>query len=292
MDRVTRAALEHAAARALGGGARVESVRPVSGGCIHSCFQITAGAVRVFVKLNAARYADAFAAEADGLEALRAAGMRAPAPLAHGESDGAAFLALEWLELKDRGDFSALGRALAGLHRGAGASFGWHRDNYIGSTPQANGESAHWVEFWRVRRLAPQLALAEAAGHGAALRAELQRLMEGLPELFRDYTPQPSLLHGDLWRGNVGFLTGSSPLVFDPAVYRGDREADLAMTELFGGFPPEFYAAYREAWPPDPGYATRKHLYNLYHLLNHLNLFGGGYLGQVRATLGLLLHAL
>jgi fructosamine-3-kinase len=292
VDRVTRAALERAAARALGGGARVESVQPVSGGCIHSCFRVTAGAAQIFVKLNAARYADAFAAEADGLEALRAAGMRAPAPLAHGEFDQAAFLALEWLELKDRGDFAALGRAVAELHRGAGTSFGWHRDNYIGSTPQANGESPHWIEFWRARRLAPQLALAEAAGHGAALRADLQRLMDGLPTLFRDHAPPRSLLHGDLWRGNAGFLADGSPVVFDPAVYRGDREADLAMTELFGGFPPQFYAAYHGAWPLDPGYATRKHLYNLYHLLNHLNLFGGGYLGQVRATLSLLLHAL
>ena len=292
MDRDTRAALQSAAERALGRGVRVDSAQAVSGGCIHSCFRLSAGAMRIFVKLNAARYADAFAAEADGLEALRAARMRAPEPLAHGTSDGRAFLALEWLELKDRGDFAALGRALAELHRSAGKRFGWHRDNYIGSTPQANAESADWIEFWRARRLAPQLALAEAQGHGAALRPHLQRLMDGLPGLFRDHAPQASRLHGDLWRGNAGFLAGGGPVVFDPAVYRGDREADLAMTELFGGFPPEFYAAYREAWPFDPGYAARKHLYNLYHLLNHLNLFGGGYLGQVRATLGLLLRAL
>jgi protein-ribulosamine 3-kinase len=110
--------------------------------------------------------------------------------------------------------------------------------------------------------------------------------------MFRGYAPRASLLHGDLWKGNADFLADGTPVVFDPAVYRGDREADIAMTELFGGFAASFYAAYNEAWPLDPGYRTRKHLYKLYHLLNHLNLFGGGYLGQVRATLGLLLDAL
>ncbi len=270
----------------------MDSAQAVTGGCIHACYRLTSGATQLFVKSNTARYADAFAAEADGLEALRAAGLRAPKPLAHGASGERAFLALEWLELRDHGDFAALGRALAELHRRIGTSFGWQRDNYIGATPQLNAVSNDWIEFWRTRRLAPQLAHAEAHGHGAALRNDLALLRERLPALFSNYAPQASLLHGDLWRGNAGFLPDGSPVVFDPAVYRGDREADLAMTELFGGFPPDFYAAYREAWPLDPGYATRKHLYNLYHLLNHLNLFGGGYLGQVRAVLGLLLRAL
>lgn len=292
MDRATRATLQSAAERALGHRAGMDSVQAVTGGCIHTCYRLTSGATQLFVKLNAARYADAFAAEAGGLEALRAAGVRAPEPLAHGASGERAFLALEWLELRDRGDFAALGRALAAQHRDTGLRFGWRHDNYIGATPQDNAELTDWIEFWRARRLAPQLALAEAHGHGAALRNDLALLMERLPALFGNYVPLASLLHGDLWRGNAGFLADGSPVVFDPAVYRGDREADLAMTELFGGFPPDFYAAYREAWPLDPGYATRKHLYNLYHLLNHLNLFGGGYLGQVRATLGLLLRAL
>ena len=292
MDRATRAALQSAAERALGHGASVDSAQAVTGGCIHACYSLTSGATQLFVKLNAVRYADAFAAEADGLGALRAAGLSAPRPLAHGASGERAFLALEWLELREGGDFAALGYALAELHRRTGASFGWQRDNYIGVTPQLNAVSNDWIEFWRARRLAPQLALAEAHGHGAALRNDLALLVERLPALFSNYVPQASLLHGDLWRGNAAFLADGSPVVFDPAVYRGDREADLAMTELFGGFPPDFYAAYREAWPLDPGYATRKHLYNLYHLLNHLNLFGGGYLEQVRATLGLLLRAL
>jgi protein-ribulosamine 3-kinase len=225
-----------------------------------------------FVKQRAAQHADAFAAEADGLEALRPH-VRVPGVLAHGVKDGKAFIALEPLDLKRGGEWAAMGRMLANLHRVHGERFGWHRDNYIGSSPQRNGWCDDWSEFWRERRLRPQL---ERAG----LRADLERLLEG-------HQPQPSLLHGDLWSGNVGF-TKEGPVLFDPAVYYGDREADVAMTELFGGFPREFYDAYDELLPLAAGYEKRKHLYNLYHLLNHLNLFGGGYLGQVKSTLRLL----
>jgi fructosamine-3-kinase len=288
---VKRAALEAAAAAALGRGVRLGSAAAVSGGCINDCYLVEAGAARVFVKLNAARFADAFAAEADGLSALRAAGMRAPEPLAHGTAAGHAYLALEALELGGREDFAALGRALAALHRSRDERFGWTRDNFIGASAQRNSLSGEWIEFWRERRLAPQLALALANGH-REIRQPVERICSGLPQLLEGHTPEPSLLHGDLWRGNVGFLAGGAPVVFDPALYRGDRETDLAMTELFGGFPRAFYAAYEEAWPLDDGYGRRKHLYNLYHLLNHLNLFGGGYLAQVRSTLGLLLRGL
>src|SRR5205807_8216385 len=140
---------------------------------------------------------------------------------------------------------------------------------------------AGWAEFWRQRRLEPQLALASRNGY--RLEAPpVWRLLEG-------HKPAASLVHGDLWSGNAGFLAGGAPVLFDPAVYYGDREADVAMTELFGGFPREFYSAYG---PLPAGYQQRKHLYNLYHLLNHLNLFGGGYLGQVKATLRFLADAL
>jgi fructosamine-3-kinase len=226
-----------------------------------------------FRKEGAAERADAFAAEAEGLEALRPH-IRVPKVLDRGVKGGKAFIVLEQLQLT-RGDYAALGRMLASLHRQTNARFGWHRDNYIGLTPQQNGWCDDWAEFWRERRLRPQ---ARWAGLDLDL-ASLDRLLE-------NHKPQPSLLHGDLWSGNVGFTPG--PVVFDPAVYYGDREADLAMTELFGGFPREFYAAYNEAFPLDAGYEKRKHLYNLYHLLNHLNIFGGGYLGRVNETLGLL----
>jgi len=287
MDAATRRTLEFASATALQREVPLEKAEPVSGGCIHSGFLVVAGGTRLFVKLNANDFADAFAAEVDGLAALRGEGLRAPEPLAHGVAGGSAFIAMEWLQLGGRKDYAALGTALAAMHRAsakrttaAGARFGWTRDNYIGATPQANGMDRDWGAFWRDRRLAPQLALAERNGWGGALRDDLEQLMGCLPALFRDHAPAPSLLHGDLWSGNAGFLADRTPVVFDPAVYRGDREADVAMTELFGGFPGGFHDAYREAWPLDDGYVLRKDLYNLYHVLNHLNLFGGGYLAQ------------
>jgi fructosamine-3-kinase len=231
-----------------------------------------------FRKANEARFADAFAAEAQGLAALRAAGVRAPEPLAFGVQAGEAYLLVEYLELRKDGDWQALGRMLAAQHRRHGTRFGWARDNFIGATPQQNGWLADWPTFFTERRLAPQLRLALENGF---------RLEPGnVVELLAQHRPQPSLLHGDLWSGNAGFLADGSPVLFDPAVYYGDREADLAMTELFGGFPKAFYAAYEAAYPLEPGYALRKHLYNLYHLLNHLLHFGEGYAAGVERTLG------
>ena len=232
--------------------------------------------MREFRKVGPAERADAFAAEAEGLEALRPH-IRVPRVLDRGVKDGKAFIALEYLELAPSGDFAALGRALARLHRQTtGPGFGWARDNYIGLGVQKNGWFDDWGRFWRERRLEPQL---ERAGLHVDLDA-LEHILDG-------HAPRPALLHGDLWSGNAGF-TKEGPVVFDPAVYYGDREADLAMTELFGGFPRAFYRAYNEALPLEDGYEKRKHLYNLYHLLNHLNLFGRGYLAQVQSTLRLL----
>jgi len=207
----------------------------------------------------------------DGLRALGAV-VRVPRILEH----GADFIVLERLDLKRNGDWAALARMLARLHRQTGPRFGWHRDNNIGATPQANTWCDDWPEFWQQRRMRPQLELARTNGF---------RLPD--PPKLEGHHPQPSLLHGDLWSGNAGFID-EGPVIFDPAVYYGDREADLAMTELFGGFPREFYSSYREAYPLDAGYEQRKHFYNLYHLLNHLNIFGAGYLAQVRRTLDLL----
>ncbi len=239
---------------------------------------------RRFLKTNDARFADAFAAEAGGLAALRNAGLRSPEPLAHGVAGDQAFLLMEFLQLQSNGDFAALGKMLAAAHHHTAPRFGWQRDNYIGTTPQANGWCDDWAKFWRERRLLPQLELARRNGFDLKINS--------LDLVLEKHRPRASLLHGDLWSGNAAFTSIGAPVVFDPAVYYGDREADLAMTELFGGFPREFYKAYREAFPLPPGHELRKHLYNLYHLLNHLNLFGGGYLGQVKATLGLLLQAL
>jgi len=244
---------------------------------------------RYFAKINDRAQLDNFAAEADGLEALAAAGARVPAPLCRGETEGEAFLVLEYLDLRATGDHAALGRMLASMHSVRGEYFGWRRDNYIGSTPQLNRSASTWSEFWRDARLRPQIELARRNGLGRNLLEKAERLVEAVPELLAGHSPPASHLHGDLWGGNAGFLPGGEPVLFDPAVYWGDRETDLAMTELFGGFPPELYSAYDEIAPRDAGYTTRKTLYNLYHVLNHANLFGGGYASRAERMIASLL---
>jgi fructosamine-3-kinase len=214
-----------------------------------------------------------------------------PAVLGHGASGSTAWLALEWLELcePDAAAEATLGDALARLHRRTGPRFGYDRDNFIGATPQANGWLDDPIAFLTTRRLAPQLALARANGYGAWLDERGARLLEAVPALYGSYRPVASLLHGDLWAGNRGALADGSVAVFDPASYYGDREADLAITRLFGGFGPAFQAAYRETWPLAEGAAAREGLHTLYHVLNHLNLFGRNYLAQARALLDRLL---
>lgn len=263
-----------------------------SGGCIHQSFSARAGGDKVFIKTGDASRLALFEAEADGLAALTAAGThRIPQVLALSEAEGSAFLALEWLELApiaSRQEAIAAGQALAQLHRRQGKEFGWHRDNIIGATPQSNAPTGSWAQFFAQRRLKPQLDLARKNGFPKDLIADGERLVELVPALLLEHRPVPSLVHGDLWSGNAAFVQGI-PALFDPAVYFGDREADLAMTELFGGFPESFYAAYREAWPLTPGFESRKTLYNLYHILNHLNLFGASYLSQARRMIARLL---
>ena len=267
------------------------TVQPTSGGCINRALVLSGPDQRYFVKLNAPERTQMFVAEAAGLGELRAAGaVRVPAPICTGTA-GEAFLVLEYLELgSDRGaSQERLGQRLAALHRHTRPAFGWRRDNTIGSTAQPNAERANWVEFWRVNRLDHQLALAGHSGYARQLAQRGAALSERLGDFFTDYCPAASLLHGDLWSGNYGAIDDGEPVIYDPAVYYGDREADIAMTELFGGFGPRFYSAYNESWPLDSGYAVRKNLYNLYHVLNHLNLFGGSYLSQATRMLDQLL---
>lgn len=268
--------------------------RAVAGGCINRSLHLTGQDGRdYFVKLNRAERLELFAAEADGLAALAATEtLRVPAPITWGASAETAWLVLEYLELTPAGDASALGRGLAALHRApagvGGNGFGWHCDNTLGATPQPNARSPDWVTFFRDRRLGHQLRLARQNQAPARLLQLGERLLADLAGFFPGRAPSPSLLHGDLWGGNHAYCE-RQPVVFDPAVYLGDREADLAMTELFGGFSREFHAAYRDAWPLDAGYATRRNLYNLYHVLNHFNLFGGGYARQAEhMALGLI----
>jgi len=280
-------------AEATGEQGAAKPLGEVGGGCINRTLRIGHGGHTYFVKLNDAAHADMFAAEAHGLSELRESrSLRVPEPLCRGVDDASAWLVLEDLALGGSGDPAALGRGLAAMHRVTQAQFGWLQDNTIGSTPQINTLEPDWVVFWREHRLRFQLDLAARHGYGGRLRERGERLLDKFPRLFEEYRPVASLLHGDLWSGNYAWTREGEPVIFDPAVYYGDREADIAMTELFGGFGREFYAAYREVYPLDEGYAVRKTLYNLYHVLNHLNLFGGGYLSQAQGMIDTLLSEL
>ncbi len=263
----------------------------LGGGCINTAVRLGDERRRFFVKLNDANRLAMFAAEAEGLGELSSAGrIRVPEPICHGSAGDQAFLVLEYLEMGGAGRDSVeqAGRQLAALHQVSRDAFGWHRENTIGSTPQPNDSNPDWIAFWRDQRLGFQLKLAARHGYGGRLQAQGEKLLEAFPALMT-HAPRPSLLHGDLWGGNIGYLADGAPVIFDPAVYFGDREADVAMTELFGGFPAHFYAAYNEVWPLDEGYRTRRTLYNLYHILNHANMFGGGYLGQAQGMIERLL---
>jgi protein-ribulosamine 3-kinase len=267
----------------------------VHGGSINDAFRFETGVAPVFVKVAAHDHLEMFAAESAGLEALADAhAVRVPKVLALGESDDRVFLALEWIELVSSSEASEalLGEQLAAQHRSTQRQFGWHRDNTIGSTPQPNPWTNDWVHFLREHRLGFQLELASTNGAGVRFVERGRQLCESIEGFFSSYRPVPSLLHGDLWSGNRGTDMRGRPVIFDPAVYYGDREADVAMTRLFGGFDPAFYAAYQNAWPLDQGVSTRSELYTLYHVLNHFNLFGGGYLAQAQRMIDRLLAEL
>ncbi len=265
--------------------------RHIGGGCINTAVRLMDENQAYFVKLNSASLIDMFEAESLGLKEMAESGtIRVPKPVCSGIADGQSYLVMEYLEMgqASRDGRAMAGRQLAQMHQTDWHSFGWQRDNTIGSTPQPNDPNGSWVEFWRDCRLGFQLDLAAKNGYGGSLQRSGERLLQGFHSLI-DHDPKPSLLHGDLWGGNIAYDDKGKPVIFDPAVYYGDREADLAMTELFGGFGNDFYDAYRETWPLAPGYSTRKVLYNLYHILNHLNLFGGGYLGQASSMIDRLL---
>jgi fructosamine-3-kinase len=279
-----------AAVALLGGAAGAARWIDLGGSSLNGTWRLDIGRKRWFVKTHAASRLAMLGAEAEGLRELaRPGAVRVPAPVACDCAGNCAFLVLDWLDFSPGGRDAALGTALAQLHRTTAEAYGWHRDNTIGTTPQDNGRTGDWVVFFRDRRIAPQLALAARNGYGGRLQRAGEQLLAAIPLLLAGHAPVASLLHGDLWSGNAARLASGEPVIFDPAVYFGDRETDLAMTELFGGFSAAFHAAYRAAWPVDAGYPVRRALYNLYHVLNHLNLFGGGYGAQAEAMIGQLL---
>lgn len=277
----------------LGGISDLKWESGLAGGDINQAALLSDGRSKWFLKFHRDPPPGMFEAEAAALLEIASSGcIRVPTPIAFGSADGKGWLVLEFMELSHNGSGALLGEQLAALHRVHAPSHGWERDNYIGSTPQRNSRHSDWVEFWRECRLAPQLEMARANGFGGRLADGRDRLLDALPGLMDGHNPAPSLLHGDLWSGNKAWDGNGRPVIFDPATYYGDRETDLAMTELFGGFGPDFYAAYRAAYPVDDGYRVRRELYKLYHLLNHLNLFGGGYLSRCEQVIAQLLAQL
>ncbi len=260
----------------------------VYGGDINQAAQFTLhGGDRVFIKWNTDVGPDFFMAEANGLQTLaEARAIRVPAVLAVGS--GPAFLVTEWIDTGGAGmadmDFAErLGQELAALHNYTADRHGLEGDNYIGSLPQPNVQTTSWVGFFRDQRIGAQMAIARERGQLPPQREHaLERLQNWLPVFLDDEAIRPSLLHGDLWGGNYMVAANGDPVLIDPAVYYGHREMDLAMTELFGGFSAGFYSAYNDAYPLE-GYEKRRQLYQLYPLLVHMNLFGGGYGARVDA---------
>ena len=267
--------------------ATVEEVAPVSGGCIANACRLETDTAPFFLKYGDDEVARTFPGEAAGLEALG----RADSPLkipsvvdtAPPSDERPGFLVMEWITPGREGrDFWArFGEGLVALHRHTADEYGFDQDNFIGRLPQHNTWMDDWPAFFREQRLAPQVEMARERTRWrnewtGALKTLYRRLPDILPA-----SPEPSVLHGDLWKGNYMVTAVGDPAIIDPATYYGHREADLAMTELFCGYADRFYAAYRSAWSLAPDYETRREVYNLYHLLNHLNLFGRGYANRV-----------
>ena len=260
----------------------------VYGGDICESFSVTLDSgERYFVKTQDVSLISMFHAEQQGLLALsQCAELNIPHSLGvihHGQT---ALLVLTHLELHQKSDagLERLGRGLAQLHHIEHQHFGFEQDNFIGRTPQKNTWANNWTDFWNTCRLQPQIHLLKNKGAPKSFINTAQKFCERLP-LLLGHQPRPSLLHGDLWSGNYGICADGTPSVFDPAVYFGDRETDLAMTRLFGGFSQRFYDAYQEIWPSEYGCQERSDIYNIYHLLNHANLFGGSYLAQAQSAM-------
>ena len=280
-DRVAQQIAEQIA-QVSGQPFQMESQRSIGGGCINRAVAVADQQRTFFVKINRAEQLTMFEAEYDGLKAMyKSQTIRVPQPLCCGVASDVSYIVMEWISLGSGGTDHAwqqMGKQLAAMHQTTSPEgFGWHRDNTIGSTPQQNGWWSDWSSFWRDRRLGPQFELAYSQQGRFPRRDEL---MSAVPRLLKGHTPKASLLHGDLWSGNAAISEGGEPIILDPATYYGDLEADLAMTELFGRFPASFYQAYQSVTPLGEGYAQRKTLYNLYHILNHFNIFGGGYASQ------------
>jgi protein-ribulosamine 3-kinase len=265
----------------------------IAGGSINNAFCIGDGKDSYFVKTNRHTLAYMFAAEARALDELnKTQTIKVPQPIACGVSGRESYAVMSWLTLSGQPNGVLFGQKLAQLHRHYSDRFGFEIDNTIGSTPQRNQWTDDWVDFWKKQRLGYQLELAKENGHGHRLYDLGSCLREQCGAFFTSYHPRPSLLHGDLWSGNWAGSASGEPVIFDPASYYGDRECDLAMMELFGHPGQQFVAAYNESYALEPGYKIRKQFYNLYHILNHANMFGASYAMQAENMMESLLAEL
>ena len=276
--------------QATGTPFHVTHQRPVGGGSINQACVLVDGDRAYFVKTNQASQVGMFEAEVLGLRQMAVTQtVRVPQPICWGTEGSTAYIVMEWLDLGygSHKAWAEMGRQLAAMHQvSSDRGFGWTQNNTIGSTPQINTWTANWVEFFTEHRLGYQFRLARRRG---GQFSDQDRLLDRVPILLAGHEPAPALVHGDLWSGNAAVTQTEEPVLLDPAVYFGDREVDIAMSELFGGFPSEFYRAYSAAYPLPPGYEQRKILYNLYHILNHYNLFGGSYSAQAERMIATLL---
>lgn len=270
--------------RKYGKPVQIKSLTPLGGGCINQSYRIDTNSDSFFIKYNRAEaFKGMFSSEAAGLKQLLDAGsIRIPSVIENGETDEYTFLMLEFIHQgrKGNGFWEGFGSALAYLHKQSDEVFGWGMDNYIGSLPQSNKAHKAWIDFFIMERLEPMLKLAR---DGKKIGPELARRFDTLYNRFNEIFPPepPALLHGDLWSGNFLVDETGNPCLIDPSVYYGHREADLAMTHLFGGFSEEFYSAYHSVFPLEKGWEKRIDIFNLYPLLVHVNLFGGGYISDV-----------
>ncbi len=277
----------------LGSKIIINSTTPVSGGDISQAYMLDCNAGRFFVKTNHAEHHGMFSSEANALKTIKEnINEGCPKVICTDHNSNSSFIILEYLELSSRPSNSIencrtkLAQLVAKLHscvNETDKSFGWCEDNFIGLTPQPNTWLHNWKDFFIEYRIEPQFRLAEKNGFSGKIKSQKTSLFRAIETILADHTPKATLLHGDFWSGNYSFDQQGQPWIFDPASYYGDPETDIAMTELFGGFGLSFYRTYYKILPQKPGYDTRKSVYNLYHMFNHLNLFGSGYLPQVQS---------
>lgn len=262
-----------------------DNIREINAGDSHKAFKVSDGKQRFFVKTNTKVCLTHFDAESEGLSHLGSTSLfKVPKIICSGVVSDHSFLVLEYISMSqgEQKDWFKFGQILAEQHKTHTQNmYGWQDDNYIGLTPQSNRWQKKWSQFFSEQRIGYMLQLLAEKGLNFA---DIDKVVNTIIRLLEGHNPDSSMLHGDLWQGNTGFYK-HQPVLFDPAFYFGDRETDIAMTELFGRFPESFYQGYTDQWPLDDNYQYRKPVYQLFHVLNHALLFGGHYIDSAKLTL-------